>query len=269
MNRIAISKSLLKIKRVSFPAISIFAVLLFSMISFSGFSENDKDNKEESGTRDKDIASSLVKRIDIGPKQNCGGQVIVFKGLVYKSVYYENRCWLDRNLGADEIPKSMNDNSGYGNYFQWGRIMDGHEDYGSQVSFLLSGIDNPGMSSFTTSDKTPNDWRIPQNDSLWQTTINNPCPEGWRVPTLTEWDGVISNWGSLWEAFNSPLKIPASGFRDFFDGSYQQTGKSCLIWTSTIENEDAYGVFLGSDESVVIRQKRATGLPVRCIQTKE
>ena len=200
---------------------------------------------------------------------DCGEKIIVHKGFIYKTVFYKNRCWLDRNLGAIEVPKSLNDNSGYGKYFQWGRTMDGHEDCGSQVSHLISAIDNPGMGSFTTNDKPPYDWRDPQSDSLWQTTTNNPCPEGWRVPTLNEWGDVISNLGSLWEAFNSPLKIPASGFRDSSDGSYQQTGKSSLIWTSTLNDKDAYGVLFDSDEAIPRPQKRATGLPVRCIRQKK
>ncbi len=267
MNRINNSTFFYLFQKLSSAPKSKISFLLILLISLSGFAENDENSKVQK----KENKLTSAKRIEIQSKENCGEQLIVFKELIYKTVYYENRCWLDRNLGAKEVPKSMNDNSGYGNYFQWGRMMDGHEDYGSQVSFLLSGIDNPGMSSFTTNDKTPNDWRVPQNDSLWQKTLktNNPCPEGWRVPTLNEWGEVISNWGSLWEAFNSPLKIPASGFRNFSDGSYQQTGKNCLIWTSTYDNEDAYGIFLGNDEVTPKIRKRATGLPVRCIQSKK
>jgi uncharacterized protein (TIGR02145 family) len=241
----------------------IFLITLIINISIFAFA----DNKIIHPKNEKDTLSSIG--LEIETNNDCGGKVVVHKGLIYKSVFYNNRCWLDRNLGAFEVPKSLNDNSGYGRYFQWGRTMDGHEDYGSQVSFLISAIDNPGISSFTTNDKPPYDWRIPQNDSLWQTTTNNPCPEGWRVPTLNEWGEVISNLGSLWEAFNSPLKIPASGFRNFSDGSYQQTGKKSLIWTSTLNENDAYGIFFGSDESIPRPQKRATGLPVRCIQQKE
>jgi uncharacterized protein (TIGR02145 family) len=238
----------------------LFSILLITIISSFAIAENESIFPEN----EKDTLSSMKTGNDTF--KNCGGKVIVYKGLIYKTVYYENRCWLDRNLGANDVPNSLNDKSGFGRYFQWGRTMDGHEDFGSQVSYLISGIDNPGIGSFTTNNVPPYDWRVPQNDSLWQTTKNNPCPEGWRIPTLEEWGEVISNFGSLWDAFNSPLKIPASGFRDFSDGSYQQIGKNCLIWTSTSSNDNSYGIFFGSDEAVPKLQKRATGLPLRCIK---
>ncbi|NOX47344.1 MAG: hypothetical protein GXO89_10245 [Chlorobi bacterium] len=236
---------------------AIFLVLLMTSISLSVFA----GPKNFPPKNEKDTLTS--GKSQTGTNKDCDGRVIVHKGLIYKTVYYEKRCWLDRNLGAVEVPKSLNDRLGYGMYFQWGRTMDGHEDYGSQVSFLVSGIDNPGIGSFTTSNNPPYDWRAPQNDSLWQ---NNPCPEGWRIPTLNEWGEVISNLGSLWEAFNSPLKIPASGFRNFSDGSYQQAGKRSLIWTSTSNEDKAYSVFFSSDEAIPRLQERAMGLPVRCIK---
>jgi uncharacterized protein (TIGR02145 family) len=52
----------------------------------------------------------------------------------------------------------------------------------------------------------PYDWRVPQNDNLWQGVdgTNNPCPEGWRIPTQTEWatlvsDEVITNYTTAYQ----------------------------------------------------------------------
>ncbi len=250
-------------QKSAFTQKAIFSIISITIISSFAMAENEVILPKN----EKDTLSS--KETGNETLQNCEGKIIIHKGIVYKTVSYRNRCWFDRNLGAVEVPKSLNDRLGYGKYFQWGRAMDGHEDYGSQVSFLVSGIDNPGIGSFTTSNTPPYDWRAPQNDSLWQTTKNNPCPEGWRIPTLNEWGEVISNLGSLWEAFNSPLKIPASGFRNFSDGSYQYVGKRSLIWTSSSNEDKAYSVFFGSDEAIPRLQERAMGLPVRCIQQQK
>jgi len=35
-----------------------------------------------------------------------------------------NRCWLDRNLGATRVATSSTDTQAYGDLFQWGRAAD-------------------------------------------------------------------------------------------------------------------------------------------------
>lgn len=76
---------------------------------------------------------------------SCGENLIIHKGIIYNSVFYKGKCWLDRNLGANRPAKSVNDPESYGSYFQWGRFMDGHENPESSISNLLSGINNPGL----------------------------------------------------------------------------------------------------------------------------
>ena len=98
----------------------------------------------------------------------------------------DGKCWLDRNLGATQKATAYNDTQAYGWYFQWGRDVDGHQIPTSGFTAINSSSDSPGHADFITESlSASNDWRIPQNNNLWQGVngINNPCPTGFRLPT--------------------------------------------------------------------------------------
>jgi uncharacterized protein (TIGR02145 family) len=154
------------------------------------------------------------------------------------------RIWMDRNLGASRVATSMTDKDSFGDLYQWGRGKDGHEIRTSSIVYSTSSTDKPGHGSFIV-HATPNpnlysgDWRIPKNDNLWQGVngINNPCPDGYRLPTAAEWEVEISSWSSQdgMGAFNSPLKLPMAGERFRADGSLgRANGTGGSYWSSTI-----------------------------------
>ena len=100
------------------------------------------------------------------------------------------RVWMDRNLGAIRVATSSIDDFSYGHLYQWGRSNDGHEVRTSGISDTLSNINAPESGDFIFTSQSPHDWLSPQNDNLWQgiNGVNNPCPEGYRIPTQAEWD---------------------------------------------------------------------------------
>jgi uncharacterized protein (TIGR02145 family) len=154
----------------------------------------------------------------------------------------DGRCWLDRNLGATQVATAFNDSAAYGWYYQWGRGTDGHQLSTSGTTSTLSSSDTPGHGNFITPSAAPYDWRSPQNGNLWQgvSGFNNPCPIGFRLPTETEWAGLITNTGlsscsvgcdtGLYATSN--LKLPIGGFREYNNVfGFQGQG---FYWTSTI-----------------------------------
>jgi hypothetical protein len=140
------------------------------------------------------------------------------------------KIWMDRNLGAAQVATTMNDVASYGDLYQWGRGSDGHQRITSATTTTLSDADAPGNGNFILNTSTPFDWRSPQNDNLWQgvTGTNNPCPCGFRIPTVDEFSEEFWTWGSVDDvgAFSSPLKFPLAGIRDnslgLFHGLAQQ-----------------------------------------------
>lgn len=50
-------------------------------------------------------------------------ETLYFDGLEYKEVKSETgRIWLDRNLGAKRVAKSLNDSKSFGNYYTFNKI---------------------------------------------------------------------------------------------------------------------------------------------------
>lgn len=142
----------------------------------------------------------------------------------------------------------------------------------------------------------PYDWAYPQlynllnsgTESIPVKTDSDPCPSGWRVPTETELTNLSQNhsswtivngqcgyWFSGLSSYNDiahQIFLPASGYRDDYDGSACYRGRNGQYWSSrpsrnTYDDYLAYYFYFKSD-SVYISSycHRASGLSVRCVQ---
>lgn len=207
----------------------------------------------------------------------CGTNVTFTYGgnsVTYGTVLSANsKCWLDRNLGATQVATSSTDASAYGDLFQWGRLADGHQQRASGTTTTLSSSDVPGHGNFILSLSSPNDWRSPQNNDLWQGVngINNPCPVGYRPPTLSEWDTERASWNTnnAAGAFASPLKLSVGGYRQFMNGIVYQAGTDGwgYYWSSTTNSGiNSMCLIFGNVNAQMAEDKRAAGMSVRCIK---
>ncbi len=205
---------------------------------------------------------------------SCGDNItFTYNGseVTYGTVEGQNStCWMDRNLGASQVATARNDANAYGDLFQWGRLDDGHQERTSGTTSTNSNGDDPGHSDFIVESNSPYDWRDPQNDNLWQGVngTNNPCPEGWRIPTETELDNERSSWSSnnYNGAFDSPLKWSAAGYRSHTSGSLFSFGSSGYYWSSTVVGTNARFLYFQSSTAYVSSFYRAYGFSVRCIK---
>jgi len=180
------------------------------------------------------------------------------------------KTWMDRNLGASQVATNSTDASAYGDLYQWGRRADGHQCRNSATTTTLSSTDVPNHGNFILSPNTPNDWRVSQNNQLWQgiNGINNPCPNGFRLPTSAEWNSERLTWSSNNSngAFTSVLKLPLSGTRGYDGiissaGSYSALNSSSLSSTNVI-SFDFYNTNALSSSS----GGRGYGRTTRCIK---
>jgi len=180
------------------------------------------------------------------------------------------KIWMDRNLGASQVATSSTDTDSYGDLYQWGRAADGHESRTSGTTSTLATSDTPGHDDFITNSISPNDWRSPQNDNLWQgvSGTNNPCPSGYRLPTEAEWNAERGTWSSNNSAgaIASPLKLPVAGRRDDGDGSLLNVGSRGFYWSSTVSGPVARSLYFGSGFAYMESNYRANGGSVRCLK---
>ncbi len=188
-----------------------------------------------------------------------GGVAPVNKTVTYSTVYNiqgeHTKCWLAQNLGADWQASSVNDDTepSAGWYWQFNR----------QQGYKHDG---------TT--RTPNTaWENPVNEISDWLNINDPCVleigSGWRLPTYSEWNnldnaGGWTNWDGPW---NSGLKLHASGFLYWLDGSLANRGGLGGYWSSTEISTSTGGLLnFNSSGSSLGGSLKAYGFAVRCVR---
>ncbi|MDD4490306.1 MAG: FISUMP domain-containing protein, partial [Paludibacter sp.] len=205
-----------------------------------------------------------------------GSQSLTFMLTQVVEVYNPatGKTWMDRNLGASRVATSIMDYQAYGDLYQWGRGTYGHEKRDSPITSTLSIGDTPGHGSFIKIYDyiyDINDWRSSRNSNLWQGVIgtNNPCPDGFRIPTIAEWDAEISYWSSrdYYGAFGSPLRLPAAGTRDHISGGVFIDSYG-YYWSSTVygSHRSQFLRFFAQSAYASYFIYRANGYSVRCIK---
>ena len=212
------------------------------------------------------------------------------------SVVINGIRWATRNLAAHGVFVENPEN--HGALFQWGRKGDGHEQrtspsYPNNTSGdgVVSGSENfdtngqivnthTAYGKFIKQMHPPYDWRSPQDGTLWNSgsedapikTINDPCPNGWRLPTRTELATLGSGrWtntpvaGRCFGSGDSTLFLPAAGFRDSNYGGFFYEGRDGYYWSSNIYETGGYYLYFASFGLFSGSSSRASGFSVRCV----
>lgn len=177
------------------------------------------------------------------------------------------KTWMDRNLGASQVATSFDDANAYGDLYQWGRNSDGHQIRTSSTTSVLATTNSPGHSNFILGNS---DWLTVSDDNLWQGAngVNNPCPQGFRIPTETELDAERLSWttNDAAGAFSSPLKFTIGGARSRMSGAIGNVGTFVGYRTSTLNGSQSRLLGIALANSFMGDRDKADGNCVRCIQ---
>lgn len=238
-------------------------------------------------------AKSTDINIDINPKIVSDGDYIDEYGINQGSgIELHGIVWAPVNCGYHA------DNFKFGKLYQWGRkhgqfyysafnysrYNDAGEDGYSDQAIIKNGpVDKPEPEFFYTASYEPYDWIDIPSDNLWMNTKTNtdPCPKGWRVPTLAEMsklaDGVKNFEKEAQEGWSfgekSSLYLPAAGYR-LYGGTAISRGKGDgygYYWTCTPHNSTVNILIFSVDEdplepTILEKMNRAYGCTVRCVK---
>ncbi len=237
----------------------------------AGYSGNDNFTfKVNDGTVDSNIAT-------VGITVNA--VLITHNGTTYGTVTspYTSKIWLDRNLGASQACTALDDRACYGDYYQWGRDYDGHQESNSTTTTTqATDINNVGSSFITSSSTYSYDWaQSTDSDGTlrsanWSKTDGSSiCPVGFRVPTTTELENETVNstdgMSNNIDAFNNFLKLPSAGFRYYYNGSVSSENSYGVVWSSSVSGSRSTYLNFAND-AYLYDGNRASGFSVRCIK---
>ena len=214
---------------------------------------------------------------------------------------YTGKVWLDRNIGATRLCEDINDTQCFGDYYQWGRSADGHEEIGSDKNQTLATQINPVQneieSKFVETNISTNDWveagvddNFSKRMEAWKSNNNSKkvCPDGYYVAESDNFYIELLNGNSsaqidknssevagnsdnkLLNAYHTFLKLPSAGVKDK-NNTIKGTKEAIEIWTSDADSGvlgaqiDRLNISVNSADMATLADT-TWGLPIRCIK---
>jgi uncharacterized protein (TIGR02145 family) len=209
----------------------------------------------------------------------------------YKPVLRGGIYWSPLNVGAtrmEAVTALQPTDAQVGLYFQWGRktgFYKGPFNAGTDAITGPIAADNPDNKVILSSTT---DWLSVRNDLLWSgANEQDPCPDGWRVPTMADITNIVADFGTKtnpaasdrrWVSTGSdgngePLYFVAGGYFPIattFPANGVTTGNfNAAVWSSDANVENARGRYwyLANDGNKTDQAiNRVWAIPVRCVQ---
>jgi uncharacterized protein (TIGR02145 family) len=232
-----------------------------------------------------------------------GYYLIEFQLEFYKKIFEEectqsNKCgafitpteWKEfdcYNLGAagrDTHPWDEPSWKLIGGYWQWGRK--GPVDLNTNTEHFAHGPTGPGDSQANNGSISGWSGSVADSGSWYKDGAknieNDPCPTGFRVPTIDEWKDVLANnekeyvgdsWTSRATNYDTGLKLgeslflPAAGYRYHLrGGALGNRGYYGYYWSSSeLSSINAWYLSFDSSSANASSYDRRDGFSVRCV----
>jgi uncharacterized protein (TIGR02145 family) len=175
--------------------------------------------------------------------------------------------FMAHNLGADNSLNQDTPVQGiHGNYYQWGR----------STIVANASTSSAAIGSWNTSSAANGAWADGSK------TANDPCPTGYRVPTIAQWSLVESynaqtttgsfsnsatNFGAArhFGAGENKLTLPAAGYRYTSTGALGNRGNVGYYWGSSESGTYANLLRFDSGSAYPDFNNRTFGFSVRCV----
>ena len=181
---------------------------------------------------------------------------VVYEGQTYKTIGIKTQMWMAENLNYEVENSYCNDNyfadscSKYGRFYIWSAAVGkSEEECGYNKTCGLTG------------------------------TVRGICPEGWHIPTSSEWNTLYSaigkspyamqakgydNWSSATDAYG--FSAHPAGY--YSARSYGNVGLSAYFWSATEGGRSAADSWKldASDAYLTLSTRNDLGYSVRCLK---
>jgi uncharacterized protein (TIGR02145 family) len=248
---------------------SRIATISYSAATSTSLTVLSTDATNSQGTTTFYVAPYYAKLYAIKNGQTYYGPEIEFLPNWPTTPQTAGKIWVQANLGALRVATSSTDEDSYGWYYNWGKPTDGHQFRNSPVSDTRFSSDTPTPGIFTCCGNNIIEWQTTRNTNLWSGVngTNNPCPSGWRLPTKSEWETLLSTSPAITNsstAYSSYLKLPAQMGRDRGDGTIKSNNTNNIYWSGDASNSSwawhhSGGIATGAFHLTY-------GAAVRCVQ---
>ena len=185
--------------------------------------------------------------------------------------------FMAHNLGANYDLDPLTPVEGiHGNYYQWGRS--------AVAATTATGAGS--IAGWSTAVPANNAWNT-GSEAAPVKTATDPCPGGYRVPTSTEINALISGNGNTVSqigAFTSSssnfaagtrityasairLFFPNAGLRDSSTGTLNNRGSSAWYYSSTFNSTNfSNALSVTPSYTTMVQLHRTAGTPIKCIK---
>lgn len=208
-------------------------------------------------------ATITVTTADGGKTADC--VVTVGGGVAEQGVVINGVRWAETNVNAPGTFAASPES--FGMFYQWNR------ELGWSSSDPLTS--SPGGAAWNSSDASGDSWAA----------ANDPCPEGWRVPTLEEFEKLIDatkvdNEWAIQNGVNGcrftdkissvSIFLPAVGLRSNTDGALAGQNSLGFYWTAAapplLTDRANLMQFSGGTAARLGSNDRPIGFSVRCVK---
>ena len=199
-------------------------------------------------------ASIIATTVD-GEKTASSTVTVVGLNTSLSGVTINGRRWATRNVDTPGYFVDSPANAGM--FYQWNRRI------GWTYTDTL--INSNGDTTW--------DYSVPAG--IGWTSLNNPCPRGWRVPTASELE-ALKNQGSVWMTYNgvhgrlfgtipNVIFLPAAGWLYGDDGERRDRAALGFYWSSTANDHQARNLTFSNNLKEMRSGHRNAGYTIRCI----
>lgn len=266
-------------KKIKMLRRCVATVAIFGFLFLTACGDDDRDfatrpsgDSSSSVTPKSSCSSNIPDQVGESVETADGSLTDSRDGQTYKTVKIGDQTWMAENLNY-EITNSYcyEDNAAncakYGRLYTWAAAMD------SAGTWSANG---KGCGYGSTCS-------VASTGSV--TLVRGVCPEGWRLPSQTEWNTLFtavggssvagtklksfSGWNSSGNGMDDFLfsALPAGG--RYYDGDFFNEGSYAFFWSSTENSSDyAYSMNLnyGLDDAYLYLNIKYYGFSVRCLK---